>query len=193
MGSMVICSTLPSCYRRHLLGFEDNRGGDSLALRWSSLSPCGYMLSRRVMPPFVLHALVQSSDKIDFVLFHGFCCILNYPSLLEVAMKSFRDLVYLEVQVSAKDVVMALIHKEREGEQIERELLKNIVDIFVQSGMGTMERYENDFEMFLLEDTASYYSRKASSWIQEDSCPEYMIKAEESLKKEKERVTHYLV
>ena len=25
---------------------------------------------------FVLHALVQSSDKIDFVLFHGFCCIL---------------------------------------------------------------------------------------------------------------------
>uniref|UniRef100_A0A0D3DGB0 Cullin N-terminal domain-containing protein n=1 Tax=Brassica oleracea var. oleracea TaxID=109376 RepID=A0A0D3DGB0_BRAOL len=107
-------------------------------------------------------------------------------------MKSFRDLVYLEVQVSAKDVVMALIHKEREGEQIERELLKNIVDIFVQSGMGTMERYENDFEMFLLEDTASYYSRKASSWIQEDSCPEYMIKAEESLKKEKERVTHYL-
>ncbi|KAH0936015.1 hypothetical protein HID58_013132, partial [Brassica napus] len=76
MDSMVICSTLPSCYRRHLLGFEDNRGGDSLALRWSSLSPCGYMLSRRVMPPFVLHALVQSSDKIDFVLFHGFCCIL---------------------------------------------------------------------------------------------------------------------
>ncbi|CAF1923551.1 unnamed protein product [Brassica oleracea] len=116
----------------------------------------------------------------------------NYPSLLEVAMKSFRDLVYLEVQVSVKDVVMALIHKEREGEQIERELLKNIVDIFVQSGMGTMERYEKDFEMFLLEDTASYYSRKASSWIQEDSCPEYMIKSEESLKKEKERVIHYL-
>nr|VDD16724.1 unnamed protein product [Brassica rapa] len=120
----------------------------------------------------------------------SFISYRNYPSLLEVAMKSFRDLVYLEVQVSAKDVVMALINKEREGGEIERELLKNIVDIFVQSGMGTM--YEKDFEMFLLEDTASYYSRKASSWIQEDSCPEYMIKSEESLKKEKERVTHYL-
>ncbi|WZZ19890.1 hypothetical protein YC2023_121277 [Brassica napus] len=104
----------------------------------------------------------------------SFISYRNYPSLLEVAMKSFRDLVYLE------------------GGEIERELLKNIVDIFVQSGMGTMEMYEKDFEMFLLEDTASYYSRKASSWIQEDSCPEYMIKAEESLKKEKERVTHYL-
>ncbi|KAH0905459.1 hypothetical protein HID58_037286 [Brassica napus] len=116
----------------------------------------------------------------------------NQPPLLEVAMKSFRDRVYLEVQVSAKDVVIALIHKEREGEQIDRELLKNVLDVFVQSGMGTIERYKEDLEMFLLEETESYYARKASSWIQECSCPEYMIKSEESLKKEKERVTHYL-
>lgn len=33
----------------------------------------------------------------------------NYPSLLEVAMKSFRNRVYLEVQVNAKDVVIALV------------------------------------------------------------------------------------
>lgn len=33
----------------------------------------------------------------------------NQPPLLEVAMKSFRDRVYLEVQVSAKDVVIALV------------------------------------------------------------------------------------
>ena len=58
--------------------------------------------------------------------------------------------------------------------------------------MGTIERYKEDLEMFLLEETESYYARKASSWIQECSCPEYMIKSEESLKKEKERVTHYL-
>ncbi|KAF2559122.1 hypothetical protein F2Q68_00012776 [Brassica cretica] len=62
----------------------------------------------------------------------------------------------------------------------------------LESGMGTIERYKEDFEMFLLEETESYYARKASRWIQECSCPEYMIKSEESLKKEKERVTHYL-
>ncbi|KAL0700582.1 hypothetical protein Bca4012_056704 [Brassica carinata] len=116
----------------------------------------------------------------------------NYPSLLEVAMKSFRDFVYLEVQANAKDVVLALIDKEREGGEIDRALLKNISDIFVQIGIGTIERYETDLEMFLLQHTASYYGRKASRWIQEDSCPEYMIKSEESLRKEKERVTHYL-
>jgi hypothetical protein len=45
----------------------------------------------------------------------------------------------------------------------------------------------------MLEDTGAYYSRKGSLWIlEEDSCPDYMIKAEECLRREKERVAHYL-
>ncbi|WZZ84119.1 hypothetical protein YC2023_104691 [Brassica napus] len=113
-------------------------------------------------------------------------------SLTVVGMTCFRDHVYEKVHFNVKQVVIALIHKEREGQQIDRALLKNVLDLFVQNGMGNMERYEKDFEDFFLTETNSYYSRKASRWIQEDSCPKYMIKAEESLKKEKERVSHYL-
>jgi cullin 1 len=54
--------------------------------------------------------------------------------------------------------------------------LKNVLDIFVEIGLGQMECYENDFEDFLLKDTTEYYSVKAQSWILEDSCPDYMIK-----------------
>ena len=68
------------------------------------------------------------------------------------------------------------IDKEREGEQIDRALLKNVLDIFVEIGLGQMDCYENDFEDFLLKDTTEYYSVKAQSWILEDSCPDYMIK-----------------
>lgn len=68
------------------------------------------------------------------------------------------------------------IDQEREGEQIDRALLKNVLDIFVEIGMGQMDRYENDFEAAMLKDTAAYYSRKASNWILEDSCPDYMLK-----------------
>ncbi|CAH2039071.1 unnamed protein product [Thlaspi arvense] len=128
-----------------------------------------------------------------------FCYIDRYyvarrslSSLTDVGLICFRDLVYTELQSSAKDSVLALIHKEREGEQIDRALLKNVIDIYVQNGMQTMEKYEADLEKFLLQDSTSYYSRKASSWIQEYSCPEYMVKAEECLKKEKERVAYYL-
>lgn len=86
--------------------------------------------------------------------------------------------------------------------------------------MGQMKHYEDDFEKQMLADTASFYSRKASNWILEDTCPTYMLKvsqsfhccliyryvhiyfivpesllllqAEECLKREKDRVSHYL-
>ncbi|TVU17816.1 hypothetical protein EJB05_33873 [Eragrostis curvula] len=112
--------------------------------------------------------------------------------LKEVGLTCFRDLIYQEIKGQVKDAVIALIDKEREGEQIDRALLKNVLDIFVEIGLGQMECYENDFEDFLLKDTTEYYSVKAQSWILEDSCPDYMIKAEECLKREKERVGHYL-
>ena len=42
--------------------------------------------------------------------------------------------------------------------------------------MGQMDHYEVDFEAAMLKDTSAYYSRKASNWILEDSCPDYMLK-----------------
>ncbi|XP_031258581.1 cullin-1 [Pistacia vera] len=116
----------------------------------------------------------------------------SLPALNEVGLSCFRDLVYGELKVKAKDAVIALIDKEREGDQIDRSLLKNVLGIFVEIGMGQMERYEKDFEVDMLEDSGSYYSRKAAKWILEDSCPDYMLKAEECLKKERDRVSHYL-
>ncbi|KAH0660876.1 cullin-1-like [Solanum tuberosum] len=116
----------------------------------------------------------------------------SLPALNEVGLTCFRDLVYQELKSKARDAVIALIDQEREGEQIDRALLKNVLGIFVEIGMGEMEFYENDFEDAMLKDTAAYYSRKASNWIVEDSCPDYMLKAEECLKKEKDRVSHYL-
>ncbi|KAG0575693.1 hypothetical protein M758_5G025700 [Ceratodon purpureus] len=116
----------------------------------------------------------------------------SLPALSEVGLMTFRDLVYAEMKVNVKDAVIALVDREREGEQIDRALLKNVLGIFVEIGMGNMDAYETDFETFMLQDTAAYYSRKAASWIEEDSCPDYMLKAEECLRREKERVGHYL-
>ncbi|KAM0886351.1 hypothetical protein ACQ4PT_029754 [Festuca glaucescens] len=116
----------------------------------------------------------------------------SLPALREVGLSCFRDLVYQEIKGKVKSAVISLIDQEREGEQIDRALLKNVLDIFVEIGLGSMECYENDFEDFLLKDTADYYSIKAQTWIVEDSCPDYMLKAEECLKREKERVAHYL-
>ena len=116
----------------------------------------------------------------------------NLAQLKDVGMLCFRDLVYSELKKNVKDAVLALVDKERDGEQIDRALVKNILGIFVEMGMGGMEAYEQDFEAHLLTNTAAFYSRKASVWIDEDSCPDYLVKAEDCLKREKERVGHYL-
>ncbi|KAJ0601854.1 putative cullin protein, neddylation [Helianthus annuus] len=116
----------------------------------------------------------------------------SLPTLNEVAFACFRDLVYEKVKGKVRDAVISLIDQEREGGQIDQSLLKNVLDIFIEMGKGQMEFYENDFESSMLKDTAAYYSRKASNWISEDSCLDYMLKAEECLKREKDRVLIYL-
>ncbi|KAF9591379.1 hypothetical protein IFM89_004064 [Coptis chinensis] len=105
---------------------------------------------------------------------------------------SFRELVYEIIKVRVTEAVITFINKEREGEQIDQEMLKNVLDIFVKLGMGKMNYYEQDFETALLEDTSVYYSRKVSKWIEDDSCSDYSSKVEECLKQEKDRVSHYL-
>jgi hypothetical protein len=47
---------------------------------------------------------------------------------------------------------MLQIHKDRAGEQIDKLLLKNVIDIFVEIGMGDIE---------LIDDTANGYKLKA--------------------------------
>jgi hypothetical protein len=58
--------------------------------------------------------------------------------------------------------------------------------------MGSMETYERDFEDDLLRSTNEYYKKKAGVWVEQDSCPDYMLKAEEALRLEEERVEAYL-
>ncbi|XP_027181813.1 cullin-1-like [Coffea eugenioides] len=136
--------------------------------------------------------MVRWLSRFFFYLDRYFISRRSLPGLSEVGLTCFRNLVYQELKVKVRDAVIALIDQEREGDQIDRALLKNVLDIFVEIGMGQMDYYENDFELEMLEDSAAFYSVKASNWIVEDSCPDYMLKAEECLKKEKDRVSQYL-
>eukprot|EP00879_Flechtneria_rotunda_P010711 GHRR01011193.1.p1 GENE.GHRR01011193.1~~GHRR01011193.1.p1 ORF type:complete len:707 (+),score=276.31 GHRR01011193.1:915-3035(+) len=112
--------------------------------------------------------------------------------LKDVGLLCFRDQVYADVKRNTRAAVLKLIEREREGELIDKTLLKHILDIFIEVGMGSMDCYERDFEEVLLTETANYYKRKASEWINQDSCPDYMLKAEECLRLEEERVDNYL-
>eukprot|EP01018_Ginkgo_biloba_P007050 Gb_40660 [translate_table: standard] len=136
--------------------------------------------------------MVQWLSGVFHYLDRYFIARNSLPSLQEVGLVCFRDLVHQEMKINVKDAVIALIDRLREGEQIDCLLLKKVLDIFVEFGMGNIDYYVNNFEAPMLEDTVAYYSRKAASWVLEYSCPDYMLKAEECLKCEKEIVLHYL-
>ncbi|KAH0730541.1 hypothetical protein KY289_001729 [Solanum tuberosum] len=141
----------------------------------------------------------------------------SLPSLQETSHLTFYELVYGEMNDGVKDAVISLvgllkevsctltgslnfvkspvpctINREREGEQIDQALAKNILDIYVEIGGNTMKYYEKDFEESMLKDTAVFYSKKASDWIASKYYEEYMLKAEECLKDEERRVQSYL-
>ncbi|KAI5328257.1 hypothetical protein L3X38_027654 [Prunus dulcis] len=114
------------------------------------------------------------------------------PCLKEAAIICYRNLVYREVNANVREAAIRLIDEEREGGEIDRALLKNVTDIFVEIGVGQMDAYENDFEGYMLNDTRDYYSCRASRWMLEDSYTSYTLKAEACLRRERDIVSHYL-
>lgn len=100
--------------------------------------------------------------------------------------------MYKEIKERTQLAVLQQIKLEREGEHVDYGLLRDVLAIFQEVGMGSLECYENDFEQALLAETGNYYRRTAMSWIEEDSTPDYMIKAEDSLRAEECRVESYL-
>ncbi|KAI3942518.1 hypothetical protein MKW98_013170 [Papaver atlanticum] len=107
--------------------------------------------------------MVRWLSRFFFYLDRYFIARRTLPPLNDVGLLCFRKLVYEEINARAREAVISLINQEREGEQIDRALLKNVLAIFVNIGMRNMECYVNDFEAELLSDTAGYYTRKASN------------------------------
>ncbi|KAK4380015.1 hypothetical protein RND71_001877 [Anisodus tanguticus] len=97
-----------------------------------------------------------------------------------------------ELWLSTNTPLTCTIDRQREGEQIDQALGKNVLDIYVEMGGDSMKYYAKDFEESMLKDTAVFYSKKASDWIASKSYEDYILKVEECLKDEEGRVQSYL-
>ena len=113
------------------------------------------------------------------------------PTLEDAGMRHFKALVFETVKKDATAAILVLVDTEREGGTIDRSLIRSCIQLFEDMGMGSLDVYVADFEQSLLESTRSFYSRKSSTWIQDDSTPDYLVKAEIVLEEEKQRVLNY--
>ena len=116
----------------------------------------------------------------------------SLPSLRDSGMKHFKELVYSTIKVRVVASMLEQIDAERAGTSVDQDLLRNCVQVFEAMGLNTLDSYTADFEAKLLEGTEEYYSRCATSWLEADTAPVYLAKAETHLNAERKRVTDYL-
>lgn len=104
----------------------------------------------------------------------------------------FQQLVFDECKADTRKALLCVINQERQGEHIDQDLVKGVIEMFIDLGLNNLNVYNDEFEESFLPDTSGYFVRQATGWLMEDSFPEYMRKAEVALNAEEQRVTHYL-
>lgn len=97
------------------------------------------------------------------------------------------------------NALLALIEKERNGEQIDTTLVKGVIDAYVSLGLnkekpkeGSLDVYKKDLEEQFLANTETYYTTESSQFISMNSVSDYMKKVEQRLYEEQKRVRSYL-
>ena len=80
----------------------------------------------------------------------------NYkkPSLTNKSLEIFKTHVYEHIKFGAKDAILALIEKERDGEFINKTLIRSIVRLYEEMGMGELDVYTNDLVSYFFAFTS---------------------------------------
>jgi len=114
----------------------------------------------------------------------------DLPSLSQVGLTCFKEIIYEDIKGPAKDAILKMIDQDRDdGEMIDKTLIKNTVKLYEQMEVDGINAYVDDLETHLLQSTRDYYDKKSSEWIATGSTPEYLEKV---LLTEYNRVNEYL-
>ncbi|XP_044471920.1 cullin-1-like isoform X5 [Mangifera indica] len=98
------------------------------------------------------------------------------PKLDKLSVKVFQELVFKNLYSEIQAAVLSLIKQEREGLQIDQDLLKNVIFIISEiDNCGEIKYYLN-FEHVMLYESSSYYAQLSSEWLLSDSYSDYVKK-----------------
>ncbi|XP_041004526.1 cullin-3A-like isoform X2 [Juglans microcarpa x Juglans regia] len=109
----------------------------------------------------------------------------------ELGLNLWRDVVIhsSKTQIRLRDTLLELVYRERNGEVINRGLMRNIIKMLMDLGSAV---YQEDFEQHFLEVSADFYRLESQQFIESCDCGDYLKKAERRLNEEMERVSHYM-
>ncbi|XP_063244252.1 cullin-4A [Bacillus rossius redtenbacheri] len=111
------------------------------------------------------------------------------PSIWDTGLNLFRIYVRLNETVETRTVdgLLMLIEKERQGDAVDRTLLKSLLRMLSDLGI-----YTDAFEHRFLMATKMMYASESQRLMQELDVPEYLAHVDKRLQEENDRLLHYL-
>uniref|UniRef100_A0A672U0Y2 Cullin-4B n=1 Tax=Strigops habroptila TaxID=2489341 RepID=A0A672U0Y2_STRHB len=139
--------------------------------------------------PFLILLFLKKINKCwqdhcrQMVICHGF----NLG--LDMGLELFRNHVISDKQVQNKaiDGILLLIERERNGEAVDRSLLRSLLSM-----LSDLQVYKESFEQRFLEETNCLYAAEGQRLMQEREVPEYLHHVNKRLEEEGDRVITYL-
>lgn len=124
----------------------------------------------------------------------AYCQPRKKATVYTLALQLFRETVVRDATVNQrmKEQLLNEILKERHGQVIDRSLLKSVLSMLVELGIDGEAVYEVEFEALFLDVTRQFYKVESLQFLSENTCPDYMLKAETRLAEEAARVQHYV-
>mmetsp|Transcript_13328 Transcript_13328/g.25129 ORF Transcript_13328/g.25129 Transcript_13328/m.25129 type:complete len:779 (+) Transcript_13328:73-2409(+) len=112
----------------------------------------------------------------------------------EMGLMIFRENVSGHARVRTRLLTLMLdnIAAERRGEQVDRILLKHTVNMLAELGVQGKNVYRESFEDQFLDHTRKFYQDESVQYISQNTCSDYLKKAEKRIREEKARVENYL-
>uniref|UniRef100_A0A0N5A7K2 Cullin-4 n=1 Tax=Syphacia muris TaxID=451379 RepID=A0A0N5A7K2_9BILA len=110
-------------------------------------------------------------------------------SLWDLGLEIFRDTVIVCDAVRSRTTIglLKMIETEREGSQVDRQLLKSLLRMLMNLGV-----YQQIFEKPFLKATATLYEAEGRNLCQELEVPAYLAHVKKRLDEEVNRVDYYL-
>jgi len=140
---------------------------------------------------------------------NGYVANSSIATLTSVGLNLFQDTVFTHLKKEVRNSLVDAIERDRDGKAVDFDLVRNCVNVFSTMGLCSkfmdlktiqaamlvqpdLHIYQTDFETYLLEKTSAYYARQSQQWLETNSTPIYLKKAEVALKTEAKRVHSYL-
>ncbi|XP_030135576.2 cullin-4A isoform X3 [Taeniopygia guttata] len=158
---------------------------------WQKLNEAVGAIQSSISIKYNLEELYQIMIRSIFLFLDRTYVLQNsvLPSIWDMGLELFRNHIISDKQVQTKtiDGILLLIERERNGEAVDRSLLRSLLSM-----LSDLQVYKESFEQRFLEETNCLYAAEGQRLMQEREVPEYLHHVNKRLEEEGDRVITYL-